>query len=106
MPVDMKSLDAARPAGSTPIVEPDGAGGHVPYVRLDTTPTTDYSAAETVMIALLRGLLLTQQSLLDEARAARLAIEDLLNQGSAGPQTDYLEMAFAIREETGIAEEY
>ncbi len=92
-----QSLDAVPVNNTRPLVEPDGTGGHVQYVRQDTTPTTIYTAAETVIIDLLRDLLAVNSELRDEARAGRLALADLVNAGSFD-QVDYLDLSISTRD--------
>src|SRR4051812_12499354 len=101
MSVDLASADAIRVNNTTPLVEPDGAGGHVPYVRLDTTPGNDYPAAEAAILDVLRETLEVLKTIRDESRAARLGIEELLNAGNQ-TQHNLLEMALAASDKDEV----
>ncbi len=97
MAVNLQSTDAARGTNTTPLVELDGSGGHVPYVRLDPTPTQTYTAADAAIFALLTESLEVLKDIRDEVRASRLALADWINSG-ATDQLDYLELAQSVRD--------
>ncbi len=97
MSVSLQSTDAGKALNTVPLVEPDGAGGHVPYTRLDTTPTQTYPPAQKAILDVLVENLEVLKDLLLEARATRIAVSDLVNNGTVD-QTDYLELAQQARD--------
>jgi hypothetical protein len=77
---------------TVPIVETDGAGGHVPYVRPDVTPAMTFATADLLKLDYLERILQMLTEIRDEARASRLAIQEIGNNGLAVHE-DMLELA-------------
>ena len=83
--------------GTVPLVDADCQGGHVPIVKLDTTPaaTKAYPAPTQAILDVLNEQLEVLLDIRLETLATRLAVQERMNEGNA-QQHDFRELAQTI----------
>lgn len=91
----MALSDPAPATNTTPLVQADGLGGHVPVVRQDRTPTQTYEPAQQAILDTLREAVELLADIRLETVATRLAVQEMLNAGG-DTQHDFREQAQTI----------